>query len=107
MNELIVVQNNVPVLENESAEMLIDLDNKIKKLTDIRDDIRSRIKNEMEDKGIKQIINEPNNLIITFTPEDKFVQTFDKKTFRKENPDMYDKYVIFTTKASFITMRQK
>ncbi len=107
MNNLITIKDSEAYLENETSNILIDLDRKIKDLTDLRDTIRNQIKNEMEDKGIKKAISQDGKYMATFTPEDKFVQTFDKTTFRKENPDMFDKYIIFTTRASFVSFRSR
>ena len=107
MNDIILLENNEAIIESETSNVLIDLDKKIKDLTDLRESIRSQIKNEMEDKGIKKAINKTGKYSITFTPEDKFVEKFDTTKFRKENPDLYDKYIVFRTKSSFITCRMR
>ena len=107
MNDIILLENNEAIIESETSNVLIDLDKKIKDLTDLRESIRSQIKNEMEDKGIKKAINKTGTYSITFTPEDKFVEKFDTTKFRKENPDLYDKYIVLRTKSSFITCRMR
>lgn len=107
MNDLIVVENNEARLQTETSKIIIDLEDKIKELSDVRDEIKRALKNEMENKGLKRAIDPVTKLMAIFTPEDKFQMRFDSTALRKAEPDVYDKYVKFIKRESYVSFRRE
>lgn len=93
MQELITKENTLAVQTNNQ---LVFLENQIKELSDIRDKVRSLIKEEMERKGIYKLEND--DICITYIGETER-ETFDSKTFKKEHPSIYEEY----TKSSKVS----
>ena len=56
----------------------------------------------MEKKGIKKI--ESDDVVITYK-ESYDRESFDTKTFRKENEDLYDSYIKMTSVKSSIVIK--
>lgn len=108
MNELITMVDEKPVLENKMVMNLINIQTKIKELKEQEENYKKIIKEAMEEKEIIKISDEINGLTITYIPEQKNLEKFNKEKFQEENPDMYDKYVTMDGKRSaYITIRTK
>lgn len=93
MNELITIENNVPVLSVETADKIVEFIRKAKEIEEAEKALRERIQAEMESKNIKSI--KTPDFSITYKDEyDK--EKFDSKGLRKDHPDLYDSYVSMT-----------
>ena len=87
MGELITANNG---LLPEADKQIAELESLIKKLKEQEEKIKELILQEMEAKGIIKVDTE--HLTITYIAETDR-ETFDTKTFRKDEPEMYDMYV--------------
>lgn len=68
------------------------------------DELKKNILNEMEEKGLLKL--ETDSLIISYVaPTER--ETFDSKSFRESNPDLYDDYVNFSPVKSSIRIKVK
>ena len=67
-----------------------------------QDELKQRILDEMESKGIVSI-KAPGLTISYVAPSTR--ETFDTKTFRKDHPDLYDEYVGISMVRSSIRMK--
>lgn len=106
MKDLIYkVENNVGYLDKLMSTRIIELDAQIEALTNKRDNMRKELRDVMLEHGITDI-NLDDKLIFHLVPEGD-VETFDKKKFRSENPDLYDKYAGFRKREAYITARKK
>lgn len=86
------------VLSEDTTKAIITLENKIKELKDTEDVLRQQILKEMEEKNIIKVDN--GDLAITYVAE-TYKETFDSKTFKKDNESLYNQYVkISPVKAS-------
>lgn len=90
-NELIELSNKVLALEEQLKDYKV-----------IEDEYRTLKKNlqvAMENEGIKKWTTN-NGVQITLVPngEDSTVSKFDEKTFKEENEELYNKYLIDVTK---------
>lgn len=104
MKELIVRENEQYLLSSDALIEVINIDLAEKKLKEKKEDIRTKIKEEMENKGIKKI--DMPELSITYKfPGDK--ETFDKDKFQKEYPELYDDYVEMKSTSSSILIKMK
>lgn len=84
--EVIELSNQIVEIENQ-LQTFKDLENKQKKLKD-------NLKKAMEEYGIKKWTT-PNNTKITLVAdgEDKEVKVFDEDKFKKDNEELYKKYL--------------
>ena len=98
MDELIVYENNTALLNPEVSIRLAEFERMVKEVKAKQDELKQRILEEMESKGIVSI-KSPELTISYVAPTSR--ETFDSNTFRKDHPDLYDQYVnISLVKAS-------
>ncbi len=90
MNDLITIENNVPVLDIETANQIVEFIRKAKEIKDAETALREKILAEMESKKIRTI-KTPEFSITYKDGYDK--EKFDSKGFRSDHPDLYDSYV--------------
>ena len=108
MKDLIIIENDKPILESGMVDNLIEIENKIKELKDIQDGYKKAIKEAMESKGVIKITDEISGLTISYIAAQSNLEKFNKEKFQEENPDLYDKYVTMDGKKSaYITVRTK
>ena len=93
MNDLITIENNVPVLDIDTANKIVEFIRKAKEIEEAEKALRERIQTEMEKKKIKTI-KTPDFSITYKDAYDK--EKFDSKGFRADHPDLYDSYVSMT-----------
>ena len=93
MNELITIENNVPILDIDTANQIVEFIRKAKEIKDAETALREKILKEMEEKKIKTIKTEE----FSITYKDGYEkEKFDSKGFRADYPDLYDSYVSMT-----------
>ena len=93
MNKLITIENNVPVLDIDTANQIVEFIRKAKEIKDAETALREKILKEMEEKKIKTIKTEE----FSITYKDGYdKEKFDSKGFRSDHPDLYDSYVSMT-----------
>ena len=98
MGELIVFEGKTALLNPEVSTKLAEFERMAKDVKAKQDELKQRILEEMESKGIISI-KSPELTISYVAPTTR--ETFDSKTFRKDHPDLYDEYVnIIMEKAS-------
>ena len=90
MNDLIIEQGTTFEIEPATQNKLILLEQQIKRLTDLRDEIRDTIMNEMEYKGIYKLEND--ELALTYLQENER-ESFDTVRFKKEHYNLYSMYI--------------
>ena len=88
--ELIKIDNGRGALAQEVINKIADFERKAKEIKDAEDELKERIREEMEAKGIIKI-ETPDVVINYIAHTDR--ETFDSKKFRSDNPDLYDEYV--------------
>jgi hypothetical protein len=102
MDELIVYENNTALLNPEVSIKLAEFERMVKEVKEKQDELKQRILEEMESKGILSI-KSPELTISYVAPTSR--ETFDSKTFRKDHPDLYDEYVNISLVRSSIRMK--
>ena len=94
----IIVKNGEYLLDPIVASKIADFELKIKALKEAEDDLKASILAEMEAKNVIKL--QTDDMTITYIAQTDR-ETFDSKTFRKDNPDLYDSYIKMTpVKAS-------
>ena len=90
MNDLIVLSGKKAVLDANTASRLSTLERMAKMLKAEQDALKEAILNEMEARGLIKV--DAEDLTITYiAATDR--ETFDSKSFRKDHPEEYDRYV--------------
>lgn len=98
MNDLIVMENGLPVLNENIANELIDIELMAKSLKERADALKAEILAAMEKNNIVKV-DTPSMLISYIAPTDR--ETLDAKALKAELPEIYDSYCKITpVKAS-------
>ena len=98
MNDLIVMNNGLPVLDENIANELIDIEMMAKSLKERADALKAEILAAMEKNNIVKV-DTPSMLISYIAPADR--ETLDTKALKAELPEIYDSYCKITpVKAS-------
>lgn len=88
--ELIKIENNLPLLDAETARIIAQFERAIKNIKEQEDALKTAILDEMERKGIVKI--ETEEMTISYVASyDK--ENFKSKEFKKDHADLYDEYV--------------
>ena len=104
MNELIRMENQMPLLSAEIAQQIVEIERQAKLIEEKQKSLKKAILDEMEAKGIIKV--ETDDLAITYVqPTDR--EDFDKKQFRSDNPDLYDEYIRMTPVKASIRIKVK
>ena len=102
--DLIKFENNVLVLDKEASQKIAEFEKAIKDMQEKEKALKEAILNEMEAKNIIKI--DTPELSITYVAETS-KETFDTKSFKAENPDLYDSYVKMSTVKSSLKLKVK
>ena len=89
MNNIIQRTGSDVTFSEEVCERIISLEKQAKEIKKQQDDMKNEILDAMQKYGVLKFENE--FLKITFIPEHD-AEKFDSKTFKEENPDVYDMY---------------
>lgn len=104
MNELITRQNDIAVLDPETAAKIAEFERMAKDIKAKEDELKKRILEEMEKGGILKL--ETDDLTISYVAgTDR--ETLDSKALREELPDIYDTYVKISPVKSSIRIKVK
>lgn len=104
MNSLIVYENNVPALAPETALAIAEFEKQVKIIKEKEDELKQAILEAMEAENIVKL-DTPELVISYIAPTDR--ETFDTKTFKAENPDLYDEYAKLTPIKASIRIKVK
>ena len=108
MNDLVIINNDKPAIKKSVAEVIIETEEAIRKYSEVRDAYRESILEAMLEHGITDIKDEASGINIHLNEARDDIEVFDKKRFRAEDPDGYDKYVNFNGhKNAYITLKIK
>lgn len=108
MKELILKTAQIELFDENGTpdtlalENLISLDSECKRLDKSLKDIKSKLKDYMEEKGLKKIDTEAGT--ITFIESSEDVR-FSSKDFKADYPDLYNQYSKLSPKASSIRIK--
>ena len=89
MNNIIERAGADVVFSEEVCERIISLEKQAKEIKKQQDIMKNEILEAMQEYGVLKLDNE--FLKIAFIPEHD-IEKFDSKTFKEENPDVYDLY---------------
>ena len=108
MNEIIVYSEGRPQLKKSLLDVIIETEDKLQELTNIRDNYRELILKAMEEKGLTDLNNEILGVYIHYNEKKENQERFDKTKLRNLEPEKYDEYVTFDgVKNAYISIRRK
>lgn len=90
MNNIIERTGSDVAFSEEVCEKIVSLEKQAKEIKRQQENMKAEILDAMQKNGVIKIDNE--FLKIAFIPEHD-AEKFDSKTFKDENPDVYDMYV--------------
>jgi hypothetical protein len=104
MTELIKVEDGMTVLDMEAQRQIVAFELQMKAIKAKEEELRRRITEEMEAKGIIKL--ESEDLSITYkAAHDR--ERFAAKRLRQDHPDIYDEYVTIATVKPSILIKVK
>ena len=104
MNEIVKLENGEYGLVKDAVDTIINIEKEIKRLKECQDNYKTTLLEKMEEYNIAKI-DIPELTITKKAPTQR--ETFDSKTFKATNPDLYDEYVTFTDVKGSITIKLK
>lgn len=100
MNELIINGTLAP----DAARMLAYFEQKAKAIKEEEDALKDAIKAEMEARGITKL--DTDELQIRYIAQSD-TESFNKAAFKRDNPDLYDEYIVMKPRAAYVTIKIK
>ena len=104
MNNMIIFENENPIISQEALEQLAVIDTNIKLYDKQYKDFKEKLKEAMEEAGVVKI--EMPNCDVTYIGATTR-ETLDSKALRAEEPETYNKYVKASNVKSSIRIKVK
>lgn len=101
--EIVQTESGVAINE-ELCERIVTLERQAEEIEAQQKEIKQKLREAMEKFGVKKIDN--SWLAITYVAEHD-TEKFDSKTFKAENPDIYDSYVKITKTSPSVRIKLK
>ena len=102
--EYLVNNGNNLVLKEDISKQIAYLETIAKQVKEAQEEIKTGILKEMEEKNIIKL--ETNELIITYVAE-TYRESFDSKTLKAEDEELYNKYVQISPVKSSVRIKVK
>lgn len=102
--EYLVNNGNNLVLKEDISKQIAYLETIAKQVKEAQEEIKNGILKEMEEKNIIKL--ETNELIITYVAE-TYRESFDSKTLKAEDEELYNKYVKISPVKSSVRIKVK
>ena len=106
MNELIVKSGDTDIIDPQAVQAIVEYTLAVKVAEAKLDDIKERLREEMERKNVIKLESEADDMKVTvnfIAPTDS--ESFNSKKFRKDHPDLYDEYVEIKQKSGYLKMK--
>ena len=108
MNDLIIKSDNHWLIDPQAVSVIAEYTVVIKEAEKQLEELKTRLAEEMKAKNIIDLEADDGEVAVSvkyILPTD--VETFDKKQFRKDHPDLYDKYITMKKRAGYLTVKVK
>lgn len=102
--ELIKRENNLSVLDAETAQKIAEFERMAKEIKEKEDALKKAILAEMEEKSVLKL--ETDELLLSYVGATTR-ESLDSKALREELPDIYDTYVKISPVKSSIRIKLK
>lgn len=108
MNDLIVKQKDHWMVDPQAVAVIAEYSTAIKAMEAKLEELKAQLQDEMKDKNIIDLEADDGEVAVSLKyilPAD--TESFDKKQFRKDHPDLYDKYISMKKKAGYLRITVK
>ena len=92
------------LIPSEITETIVELEARIKELQTAEDELKRKILNEMQRKGLLRVVNE--DVIITRVPG-HVEEYFNEAQLKAEKPDLWNKYICSRTVKPTVSIKIK
>lgn len=100
----LTVKNDTAVISKEVCEQIVALEKQAKEIKAKQDEMKAKLQEAMEKYNVKKIENDM--FVVSYVAEHD-AERFDSKTFKTENPDIYDSYVKITKTSPSVRIKLK
>lgn len=94
--------DELPARYADAEQMIIGIDEEIKRLQQTYDELKEGLRREMEKAGVKKWKSPNLQLILK---DDSTRETFDSKAFREAHPDIYGQFLKYTAVKGGLTLK--
>jgi len=107
-SEIIKVEEGQLIIVENAIENIKKLELQKKMIDEKQKEFKKKLEQLMDENNITSYESNDKTLKISYTPE-TVTTRFDSTTFQKENPDLYTKYLVDSTRKGSIriTVREK
>lgn len=106
MNEMIKVENNNLIVADEVINKMKEFQKIKKEIEEKENQLKQSLLDVMDKYSIEKWTSPDESLTVNYIP-DTFMRKFNKTSFKKDYPDLYDKYSSFSTKAGYVKLQVK
>lgn len=104
MTELVKYEGNNLIIIPEASQKIAEIEQAIKALEAEREEYRQALYSIMTEHNIIKL-DTPELLVDIVKKND--TESFDKKAFKKDHPDLYDEYITMKPGSSYIMIKTK
>lgn len=104
--EIMTIRDGAVLLNEDICSQIAEFERQITAMEEKRAELKKAILEAMEKNNVRSISDERTGIKITYVAATDS-ETFDKKKFKSDHPDMYDEYVSMKPRASYITVKVK
>lgn len=100
-NELIIVNNNELELTKEGIKFIKKVQKAKVELAKMEEQLKNMFQEEMEKNNIKKYTSPDGTFKATYY-EETTTNRFDSTSFKKENKEIYDQYLVPSTRKAYV-----
>lgn len=100
-NELILVNNNELELTKEGIKFIKKIQKAKVELAKMEEQLKDMFQEQMELNGIKKYTSPDGTFKATYY-EETTTNRFDSTKFKKENEELYNKYLVSSTRKAYV-----
>ena len=100
-NELIIVNNNELELTKEGIKFIKKVQKAKVELAKMEQQLKDMFQEEMEKNNVKKYTSPDGTFKATYY-EETTINRFDSTNFKKENEELYNKYLVPSTRKAYV-----
>ena len=100
-NEITIVNNKLEI-QKKTINKIIQLEKKKKEIEEKYKELKDKLHEVMSENGIAKFENE--NITINDI-DDTIVETFDKDSFKRDNPEVYKNYIKTSYRKGYVKIK--
>ena len=105
-NELLKIEDNKIVVAEKIIKDIQKFQKAKLKMDLMQEELKQNLKLAMEEIGADKYISPDGSIVVNYFPE-RTSKRFDSTTLKKENPEMYEKYLKDSVTKSYVKLTVK